>query len=70
MKYTCPKPNCTFTSNDHDNIREILAHEKTHKKAETTIGTRIIKDKCEHCDGKGYIENAYMVDISDVPKTD
>jgi len=70
MKYTCPKIGCLFTSNDHDNIYEIIEHEKTHKKAETTIGTRSIKDKCEHCDGKGYIESEHMVDIPNVPKAD
>lgn len=70
MKYTCPKIGCLFTSIEHDNIYEILAHEKTHKPVETTIGTRVIKDKCEHCDGKGYIENEHMVDVPNVTKTD
>lgn len=70
MKYICLKPDCTFTSNDHDNIREILEHEKTHPKEETTQGTCIIKTTCEHCNGNGYIEQEHMVDVPNVPKTD
>jgi len=70
MKYTCPKQGCSFTSDEHDNIYEILEHEKTHPKAETTIGLRVIKTPCEHCNGNGYIEQTHMVDVPNVSKTD
>ena len=70
MKYTCPKVGCPFTSIEHDNIREILEHEKTHPKEAVTQGTRIVKIPCIYCNGNGYIESEYMVDIPNVPKTD
>ena len=70
MKYTCPKADCSFTSIEHDNIREILEHEKTHPKEAVTQGFCIDRETCSHCDGKGYTESKHMVDIPNVPKTD
>jgi len=53
---------------DKDDIEEIFAHERSHKKNTREV-EKIEKVPCEKCDGLGYIENRYIVD-EDVPKTD
>jgi len=56
MHYTCPKPDCSFTSNENDNIREILEHEKTHPKEEVITINPTTTQTCKFCNGKGYVE--------------
>ena len=69
MHYTCPKPGCPFTSNVPDNIDEILKHEKTHPK-ENTVVNPIIREKCNFCNGKGYVEYEVKEGLHNVSKTD
>ncbi len=70
-KYTCPKEGCDYVKevfyHDGDGIRDILTHEKDHKKTTVEV-EKIGRDDCTRCDGKGYIEYTYTVD-EDVSKT-
>ena len=69
MRYTCLVPGCDWKNDEHDNIRDILEHEKIHPKEKTDI-IRTEKEPCNACKGKGYIESKHIVEVdSDVPKT-
>ncbi len=71
-KYTCPKEGCDYVQElfwaDGDGIRDILAHEKEHE-TNTREVEKTERRECIKCEGKGYIEYAFIVD-EDVPKTD
>jgi len=71
-KYTCHEEGCDYVKElfwaDGDGIREIIAHEKDHKKNVKEV-EKTEREDCKHCDGKGYIEYTFTVD-QDVSETD
>ena len=71
-KYTCHEEGCDYVKElywaDGDGIREILTHEKDHRKNVREVEVTD-KEDCKHCEGKGYIEYTYTID-QDVSETD
>lgn len=71
MRYTCLYQGCDWKNEEHDNIREILEHEKTHPKKDQTPSISVNDTPCDKCNGKGYIEHIInLIDIANAPKTD
>ncbi len=67
-RYTCPEQGCNVVIEGHDNIHEVLEHEKTHFKKKNVV-KKTEEVKCEHCGGKGTITQEFLVE-EDVPEAD
>jgi hypothetical protein len=71
-KYTCPKEGCPYVKeifyHDGSGIQDVLKHEKEHM-GNKKIVTRTEKVPCKHCDGNGYTEETFDIEV-DVSEAD
>ena len=67
VRYRCPNKSCNWEIDDHDVIDIILEHEKEHKR-NVKEEVRTEQVPCSYCNGKGYTEHMFIVDI-DVSET-